>query len=148
MKHPTKMRASAAVIDAVAELVQLGEELREWADNIEEKFGSTDKYSRLEEAADVLENLSEPSVLLPLEAIEVEIFELPRRKRGPSRPVRRDQAVYMLETVQYALQDILDETVVKSSDTPEHEAWAQELYDEIEELKSEAETVEFPGMFG
>jgi hypothetical protein len=145
-----KLSIADAVSGAYSSLTDLGQELRDWADNIEEKFGSTDKYSRLDEAASTLEGLNEPTVPETLEKIEVEIMEAPYKRRGLSRPARRDQAVYELEAVVQDLQELIDEKADPKGDAELDTLLddAETLINEIEDLKSEAEQVEFPGMYG
>src|ERR1700731_338004 len=49
-----KMSLPDAVSEAFAEFESLGSEMREWADNLEEKFSTTEKYNTVSSTADTL----------------------------------------------------------------------------------------------
>lgn len=51
-----------------SEVEGLAEEMEEWRSNIEEKFSSTDKYSRVEESAQTLQSIAD-------ERVDTEPFE-------------------------------------------------------------------------
>ena len=51
-----------AISAAYSDVSDLASEMREWADNLEEKFSGTEKYERVTEAADTLEQCEEPSI--------------------------------------------------------------------------------------
>jgi hypothetical protein len=73
------------VSEAFGELQSLGEEMREWADNIEEKFSDTQKFQTVSDAAEALENLSEPDIPEAMNGIQITVTDLPQRRRGHSR---------------------------------------------------------------
>jgi phosphopantothenate synthetase len=139
----SKITIADAVSEAFGDLSMLGDEMREAFDNTPENLQGSAVGQAREEAADNLEQLSEPSVPDSLAAIEVEI---PRweRKRSPSRPVRRDDIVAILDAVIQALDEIVDDEE-KSQELKDD---AETLRDEIDNEKSMAEDVQFPGMFG
>lgn len=87
----SKSTVGALVSDAFAELQSLGEELREWYDNLPEGLQST--RDDISEAADTLEGLTEPEEA-PEAVREIEVEYRPLTKRKASRRDRRDQAVY------------------------------------------------------
>ena len=103
-------------------------------------FQDGDKGSQIEEAIGSLENLTMPNV--PECVADMDIFYLPP-ERIISRPARRDDAVRRLRTVVEAINEHLQEDP-DSDDAKEMEDFAGELEDAI----SEAENVEFPGMYG
>lgn len=135
---------------AYSDLQELGSEMGEWRDNLEEKFSSTEKYERVSEAADALEGLSEPDVPSELADIPIEYSEF-TSTRGLPRWARRDNAVSIIRTAIDALNER------KDGDKPEDvedDAWAdkvsdiESLIDDLESIADEAENVEFPGMYG
>lgn len=156
---------SYCVADAVSEAYGIAEELRdemtEWRDNMEEKFSSTDKFSRVSEACDVLEGLDEPSEPACGAATEIRFDvqkDLRKSRALVTRPRRRDYAMMLLDGAFQAIEsriDAIDEATfaeeVTDEETEKLETEKDELetyQDEIERLKDELEGVEFPGMFG
>lgn len=138
-----------AANEAYSELQSLGEEMREWADNLEEKFSNTERYSRVSEAADTLEGLNEPNYPDWASNTKVQITELVKPPRRQSRASRRDDACSILESCMDACQEWLDEhTEVKEGADLELSGEIEQLKDDLENLKDEAEGVEFPGMYG
>ncbi len=137
----------AAILDAFSELECLGEEMREWASNMEEKFSSTQKYEDVSNAADTLDHLSEPStddIPEDLKAREIKYTESVKRskKQSPSRATRCGNAVAMLQSASEFLQgqaDGIEDEDVKSNLT--------DVLEELDNLISEAEGIEFPGMY-
>jgi capsid portal protein len=152
-KYKTREATLAdAANEAYSEFASLGEEMREWADNLEEKFSATDRYARISEAADALEGLSEPDYPDWASKTKVQVSELvkPLRRRI-SRATRRDNACAILDTCMEACNEWLDE-----NDKPENRSDEMlgiigeitQIRDDLENLKDEAEAVEFPGMYG
>ena len=131
-----------AISAAFGELQALGEELREWAGNIEEKFGGSDKHAQLEESADILEGLDEPTVPDTLKYLTVTIQDPTPTKRGRSRATRCSDECAVLGLCTDALEPMRDDTK-----HPLH-GDASTLYDELETIIDEASQVEFPGMYG
>jgi hypothetical protein len=123
-----------AVSGAWAVLEELAGEMREAFDNTPENLQQSAVGQAREEAADALENLSQPSVPDGLGDREFEYTYLPLKARA-SRSERCCDAVAMLQAVVDELEDDDGEA-------------ATGLRDELDELISEAEAVEFPGMYG
>lgn len=140
---------SDAANEAYSELQSLGEEMREWADNLEEKFSGTDKYTRVSEAADTLEGLNEPDYPDWAGKTKVSITELIKPPRKQSRAYRRDQACSIIDECTAACNEWLEahEEVKEGADL-ELSGQIEQLRDDLENLKDEAEGVEFPGMYG
>jgi len=149
--------------DAESGREELASELREWADNMEERMSHTEKYEQVSEAADALENVSfDIEVPDCLEGVEVEYAShSPYGRRGPSRPMRRDNIVEALRAAQSKAESVQQEKedekqgMVEDDDASEgglerldDEIEAlQQFYDELEDAISELESVEFPGMY-
>jgi hypothetical protein len=163
------MSISDAVSDAFGNLQALGEEMREVFDNTPENFQTSGVGEARGEAADALENLSEPYVPGELEGIVVSwsIPVLsPSKQRRQSRSDRRNDAIATLQAVVSRLEEIRDYEQPKNEnddgeelkegqpgyEKPEYEQSAVDeadsFIDEIENLISEAEDVNFPGMYG
>ena len=116
---------------AFATLEDLAGEVGGWYDNLPEGLQSGDKGSALDDARNTLESLSQPDVNEHLGGLEV-YYEPVDEIR--SRASRRDEAINRLQAVVDVLADSDDEE-------------AKELSDELENAISEAEGVEFPGMY-
>jgi hypothetical protein len=101
---------------------------------MEEHFSSTSKYADIEQCADTLESFDEPSV--PDKFKEVTIAYFVEKYRG-SRDGRNSYACDQARLVIDYLQDHEDEDEDDEG-----------LADELENAISEAEGLNFPGMFG
>jgi Protein of unknown function (DUF3102) len=136
-----KGKLSDIVSNSYDELIQLGEEMREWADNTVEHFSQTEKYQTVEAAADTLENIDMPSVPEALAVIEIEYTPAPNKRT--SRANRCAYACYMLTQAKEAL-----DRLIEMPDTREEiKAQVEALGDEIENITTEVGEVEFPGMY-
>jgi len=131
----------ALIGDGYSELEGLKDELQEWYDNLPESFQNGSKGEQLQEAIGYLENLIEPSIPGDHDGIAASYTASTKRKK--SRADRRDDAVQMLAGAQSALQAFLDENE-EHEDADE----IQSLIEDLENAISDAENVEFPGMFG
>ena len=138
------MTVEAAISEAFSDLEELANEMREWADNLEEHFSGQEKTERVAEVADTLENLSAPDIDAALADISVTITDLKRRSRPYSRADRRSQAVYVIETCIQALNEFRDDESISE----EIAAKADDLSGELENAKDEADMLDFPGMYG
>jgi hypothetical protein len=143
---PRTVSLADAVSEAFSEISSLAEEMREWADNMEEKFSATQKYETVSETADTLENISEVEVDTELSAVTVTLQDPKPQRRGYSRADRCAQACDILDACVSALEDY-----ASTDDTNRTDAQAEaadELRNELDSAKSDAEGVEFPGMYG
>lgn len=132
------------VQEAFGDITSLAEEMRTWADNMEEKFGATQKFQDVEAAADALENLDEPDVTITALNDHKLSWQDPRpRLRGYSRATRAMHACDMLRAVEDKMRELEDEL---PPDDPQHDA-ATALAEECENLISELEGIDFPGMY-
>lgn len=139
-----------AVSEAFGEISSLAEEMREAFDNTPESLQSSGVGEARGEAADNLENISEPDVP---DELQDEKFKVkcpvrvlsPSAMRKRSRSSRRDEATETLHQVIERLGEIADEASIFSSE--EREA-ASGFVDEVQNVIDEAEAVEFPGMYG
>lgn len=159
--YKTEMRktdVAGAIGDAFGELQSLRDEMREWADNLENgNLGQTQKAQDVGACADSLDSVAddEPDYPEEVSGLEVGYGELVHRRkgRGPSRSVRRDNATAMLAAVIETLNGHVEDLDTDGKDEESEDQ--QELADKIEELVGdlqnvidEAEGCEFPGMFG
>lgn len=144
----------SSVSDAVSALTDLGEECREIVENAEGGLRETSRIQTLEETAGVLESLSEPDVPECISELTLNYDEqVPRRKaRSASRVVRGQNACTLLQAAVEAAQQWLDDTDCQPEDMGStKEAEREEVNDFIAELDNiigDAESCEFPGMFG
>lgn len=139
-----KSSVSACLEQGVSALVELGEECRASADNFENQ--DHPKAQAFSEAADALENQS-LDVDLPDAPAELEVpytERVPRRRRhNPSRASRCSNAIASLQAGLEAMQEW-------SEANPDHDKRDEvdSLCVDVENLISEAEGVEFPGLYG
>lgn len=140
----TDVPLADAVSTGISELQELGEEMRSWADNMESgNLGHTDKFYAVSEAAEQLEYIDEPDVPEDWIGELTVTFSTGYKKRGTPRWLRRDNATAPLQ----AAKDALEEWLEENSDN-DQVGDIEELRDALEEAVSNAEAVEFPGMFG
>lgn len=140
-KHYTEeITVADAIGEGCGELLSLGEEMRSWADAIEEKFSGTSKYDNICEVADVLEGVNEPEVAAELKDLKVTVTRTRYGRRGPSRATRRDDATYLLQVAKDLLENFEEES--------ENAEAASALADELDQIINEAEGIGFPGMYG
>lgn len=134
------------ISDAFSIFEELGSELGEWRDNLEEKFSQTSKYEMVSEAANAMEELQAPDIAEWLSTETHKItWQEPARKKKSSRAARRDDAASCLDrAIQYL--DGIEEN--EKDYTEDQRAEAKELRDLIEEAKDNTDGVEFPGMCG
>lgn len=151
LKPSTLIKSGLAAVlgDALSEIVSLAEECREIVDNASEGLSQTQRIQTLDETASVLEGLSEPDVP---EGVEIDVtYEPFRPRRRPySRAARCGQACYMLGQCIDALEQLIENKKhAEGGDGKDDEILSVEnLKDEIESVKSDAESVDFPGMYG
>ena len=129
--------------NAASELQTVAEELAEWRDAIGERFSGTDKFSRISEAADMLQQAGDEldSIDVPekYSSAQVTFIEMHARSRRQqrSRQVRADDAVSSVRAV-------VDELQV--DDMPDE---LSDLIDELENVLGNIEGgIDIPGMYG
>lgn len=149
----------SSVDDAIQELVSLGEEHRERADNMPENLQGGDLYSRLDEAASALEGLDTPDIPEVLAGDELHWYEAHTYgKGGDPRHLRASNAIAVLsaavshcdtvmteiDTIKEQLQDAEDGVDDEDKPAPTGE-WRGVTYnlEQIEDLRSSIE--EFHG---
>ncbi len=126
--------------EAWAEVVSLAEEMRTWADNMEDSLSNTQKYADVSEAAETLENLDEPTTdITALNDHKLSWQDPTPRRRGFSRAMRCGHACDMLRAAEEKLRELVQEL---PEDDAQHDA-ADGLADEVENLISELEGVAF-----
>lgn len=57
---PREIDIISAIDEAYMEIEALGQEMRDWADSMEDKFSGTQKYDTVNTTADTLENMGNP----------------------------------------------------------------------------------------
>lgn len=133
------------VADAFEEIKTLRDEIQGVRSNLEEKFSNTRRYPDLETAESSLDNVvSNGAPEIP------EKFDFPakfvwRERRRPSRRSRLDLAVRRLDLAQSTLEGHRD--TAENIDADDVRS-LNELINALDEAKSNADSVEFPEMFG
>jgi hypothetical protein len=135
------------VSDAFSELESLGEECREIVENAEGGLAETQRVQTFGDTADALENLSEPEVPDCVTDLAFTYQEAvnKNKRRGPSRSVRRDNAVAVIRSAMDALQEWLDDEANAEHDDRDE---VDTLQENLDSLCCDVEDLEFPGMFG
>ena len=159
---PKKKRAPRAVappprdaglLDAILEVTgtaeELGQEMRDWASNIEEKFSSTQKYADIEQAADTLEeeagrDFEGDGLYKFLNDTKITIQDPTPKRQATSRSRRLGEATDILSQVIDRLAEYCDDNKNSGGDRE----IAKQLSDECDEMEGNLQGVEFPGMFG
>jgi hypothetical protein len=137
---------SAAIADACEELTSLGEECREVCDNMPESLHSGSRYEALDASASALECISEPDIDEDISTLCVATVTW--TEVGGKRFSRADRCANAVAALQAAvewLQGELDNEHDEDSD--KHDALSS-LIDGVQCVIDEAESCEFPGMYG
>lgn len=132
-----EMSVSAAISEAFGVIEQLGQEMRDAFDNTPESLQNGGVGERRGEAADALEQIQEPDVpgILAELMVTWQTRRLsPSAMRRQTRGGKLADAVVTLNAVRDFLENVRDE--------------ADALVTDLESMISDAEAVEFPGMYG
>lgn len=139
------------LLDAIGEVIsiceELGQEMRDWADNMPESKQSSQKHDDVEQCADTLEEQAgdDPvtsDTMTFLNEVKVSIQDPKPSRRPRSRSARLGEGTDILTDVIEKLTEYIGDK------TGPNETIAGELKDSLEEIESELQGVEFPGMFG
>jgi len=172
-KVEEELTVSDALEYATSDLRSLADEMDEWRSNMEgTNLEYTDKYERVSECADTLEEQTDE-----LEELESDLKELATSEhvnldktikvvwskpysRYESRPTRLNHITAYLEAVKEELKEQKDRISEKIEESKDHEQTeeAEKLEEVVEQLEEyidsltnilgELESVEFPGMYG
>jgi hypothetical protein len=135
--------------DAVSEgwgiIEELAQEMRDAADNTPESLQQGGVGAMRVEAADALENISEPEVPDSLKEIKIKVMRrvrTPKQQMKMGRRTRLDEAVNVLSAAVSHLEDMGDDTAEAVKDD------ADQFAQDVQAMIDEADGVEFPGMYG
>lgn len=144
---PRDITVPDAIDEVFMEIETLAQEMRDWADAMEDKLSHTQKYETVSSTADTLEGISNPLEGIDdadrtwLNELVIVGYQDPTpRRAGFSRPDRCGQCADLLESVADLLQDY--------KGPAERETIANDIYGDVEAAVSECQGVEFPGMYG
>jgi len=154
-----RVSATGTVSDAesaIDSLKELGSECREIVDNASDGLKETQRIQTLEETADALEDLDMPDIPEAVAGLSFDyhVQENRRKGRGPSRAVRRDNEVELLSACQSAVDQWVGERIAEieeeggNPDDHDEVQEAEQFSSELGDIISNAESAEFPGMFG
>lgn len=141
---PREVGLLDAIGEVMAEVGDLAQEMRDWADNMPESKQGSSKHDEVEGCADTLEGVQDPvdhETMAFLNEIKVTIQDPTPRRRGFSRADRLGQAIDTLGTVMMKLEEYENIDSNKQS-------VADELHSELDNIEGELQGVDFPGMFG
>lgn len=138
---------TAPLADAIASAYEgidnLAEEMDNWASGMEEgNLANSEKCQLAREAADSLQNVSQPDV--PEFLQETDVYWNEQVKRNEPRWLRLANIVQCLQAVVEKLSELSEDESTKEEQREE----IDQLKDEVESTLSDIESVEFPGMFG
>ena len=153
---------AGAIEDAYSVFAELRDEMEDWRSNMEEKLGSTDKYSRVEECAQALDEFADNSHDVPScisdETVQFQIGKKVSKKSPYPRHLRLSNAVNQIEAALEATEQMIDAKTLEKDEDGKGDEEIEKLEEEISELeelknnleedKDSAGNVEFPGMFG
>ena len=146
----------SAVEDAISNLEELGNECREIVDNASDGLKETSRIQTFDETAGTLEGISAPDIPECVADLSMTVTtqQSTRKGRGESRAVRCANEVAVLS----AARDAVDEWINTRTgeiedeggdvDADEDVQAAVEFVGELENIISDAESCEFPGMYG
>lgn len=155
-KNVTTETNVSAVEDAFANLEELGSECREIVDNAEGGLAETARIQTFGETADALEGLNAPEIPDCVAGLTMTVTtqQSSRKGRGESRAVRCANEVAVLSAARDAVDEWINTRTGEieddggSVDDDEDVQAAVEFVGELENAISDAESCEFPGMFG
>ncbi|CAA2367836.1 hypothetical protein [Xylella phage Bacata] len=155
-KHVACQSNVSAISDAISSLEELGSECREIVDNASENLQQTSRIQTFEETASTLEGISEPDIPDCIADLPINYNEQrsTRKGRGESRAVRRDNALAVISAAREAADEWINtrtgehEDAGSSIDDDEEAQAVVEFVGELENLESDIEGCEFPGMYG
>lgn len=149
---PRELGLLEAIGEALADVNELGDEMRQWADGMPDSLQSGQKHDEVEEAADTLEDQAANDPIDDktdgfLNSIKIMVQD-PMPKRTPySRSARLGHATSILNQVMEMLGDE-DLAIDGAKLTKEQRDRADEVHEALEEIESSLQGVEFPSMFG
>lgn len=155
-----EMTVEDAISYAFSDVEQLASEMRDWSDNMAENLKSGSKGEAVEECADQLEAHTELDSQPPESFASTKITVSHGVKRSKSasasRPARLGNAIQSLRAVQELADERAGEIDPDDESKTEEERKALEeekveleaLSEAIEEVASEWEGIDIPGMYG
>lgn len=139
------------LLDAIGEVMsvceELAQEMHEWSDNMPDSKQGSSKQDEVDACADTLDNVvgddpcDETTDQTFLNEIKVSIQDPILGRRPRSRATRLGDGTDIL-------QQVIEALVAHKTENSDQEITANELKDKLEEIESELQGVDFPGMFG
>ena len=143
--EPFMYDCASALDDARTQLEELGQEMRDWFDNMPENLQGGDKGCAVDEAANSLESATGYLEDAPECATKVPQFSVEgMTKKRPTRAYRCGYACSIITSTIEAVQTYLAGKEIPEDVSDELEEWVSSL----QACLDEAEGVTFPGMFG
>ena len=146
----------SSVEDAISNLEELGNECREIVDNASDGLKETSRIQTFDETAGTLEGISAPDIPECVADLSMTVTtqQSTRKGRGESRAVRCANEVAVLSAARDAVDEWINTRTGEieddggSVDDDEDVQAAVEFVGELENIISDAESCEFPGMYG
>lgn len=134
--------ASTLLTGAFEQVESLRDELQEWYDNLPEGFQNSSKGDNLMEQINGLENIDTPEIPDVLSEMNIVCYHY----YNGSRSSRLNNVIHVMNTVKDHLENYI-ESLNDEEETEEIKDKIEELISSIEDAISNAECIEFPGMF-
>lgn len=147
---PREVGLLDAIGEVFADIEELAQEMRDWASNMEDKFSATQKYADVDETADTLEGIQDPTddaTMSFLNEIKITVQDPTPRRAPRSRATRLGSAGDVLSQVITKLEDPALLVVADAPLTNEQKATCEELHASLDEIEGELQGVDFPGMY-
>lgn len=139
------------LLDAIGEVMgiceELAQEMHDWSDNMPDSKQGSSKQDEVNACAETLDNVvgddpcDETTDQTFLNEIKVSIQDPILGRRPRSRATRLGDGTDIL-------QQVIEALVAHKTENSDQEITANELKDKLEEIESELQGVDFPGMFG
>ena len=152
-----KITVISAIEDGKSELEELQSEMEEWFAGMSENLQQGNKGDEVQQAADglqgALDRMNSDASDLPEELqnreIEIGVQVQKRKDRGTSRAVRCGNACSYLAEAAGAIKNWTGEKRAATKVEYEEDVLgaADDIADELEIVASEAESIDFPGMY-
>lgn len=155
-KNVTTETNVSSVEDAISQLEELGSECREIVDNASDGLKETSRIQTFDETASTLEGISAPDIPECVADLTMTVTtqQSTRKGRGESRAVRCANEVAVLSAARDAVDEWINTRTGEieddggSVDDDEDVQAAVEFVGELENIISDVESCEFPGMYG
>lgn len=149
--QPVDTTVGDAINTMCSGIESLGQELRDWYDNMPENMQGGSKGDEVDEAATTLEDISEPDVPASIKDFPLSFRALPLLKRATRSDRLDDFLSYgrqAIEVIEARIEGLAVRDPARTEEDQQEEIDAMEtLRDETQQCIDDAENVSFPGAY-